>query len=64
MAESECSGGKLVHDGRVALVVVAVVVAVRLQPEVVQVDGVPAQHARQKLVPDDVLKVSKGELVK
>ena len=56
MAESEGSGRELVHDGRVALVVVAVVVAVSLQAELVQVDGVPAQHSRQEFIPSDVLQ--------
>ena len=49
--ESECGRGKFVHDGRVAFLVVTVVEAVGLQGQLVQVDGVPAQHAGQKLVP-------------
>ena len=47
--------GKLVQDGRVALLVVSLVVALAQQVELVQVDCVPAQHPGQELVPGDVL---------
>ena len=55
VSESEGGSGELVHDGGVALVVVAVVVSVRLQAQLVQVDGVPAKHSWQEFVPCDVL---------
>ena len=54
MAEAEGGRGELVEDGGVAAVVVAAVVALRQQVQLVQVDGVPAQHTRQELVPRDV----------
>ena len=57
MAESECGRGELVHDGRVALLVVAIVEPVRLEAELVQVDGVPSENSRQELVPRDMLKM-------
>ena len=56
MAESECGRGKFVHDGRITFLVVTVVEAVCLEGQLVQVDGVPAQHAGKKLVPRQVLK--------
>ena len=55
VAKAEGSRGELVEDGGVALLVVAVVVSVAAQVQLVQVDGVPAEHARQELVPGDVL---------
>ena len=57
VSESEGRGGELVHDGRVALLVVAVVEPVRLEAELVQVDGVPTENSRQELVPGDMLKM-------
>jgi hypothetical protein len=47
--------GKLVENGWVALFVVAVVVAFRVQIQLVEVDGVPTEYPGQELVPRDVL---------
>ena len=46
VAEAEGSRGELVEDGGVALLVVAVVVSVAAQVQLVQVDGVPAQNLK------------------
>ena len=58
MPESEGGGREFIHDGRVALIVVAVVEPVGLKSQVVQVDRVPAQHARKEFVPSEMLKIN------
>ena len=55
MAKPEGSRGELVEDGGVAALVVAPVVALGQQVQLVQVDGVPAEDPGQELVPGDVL---------
>ena len=55
MAEPEGSGGKLVENGGIAPVVIPLVVPITLKSQLVKIDGIPAQNARQKFVPRDVL---------
>ena len=46
---------ELIENGRIAFLVVSLVVALAEEVEFVQVDGVPAEDAREELVPGDVL---------
>ena len=55
MTKSEGTGGKLVENGGIAPVVIPLVVAITLKSQLVKIDGIPAQNARQKFVPRDVL---------
>ena len=55
VAEAKGARGELIEYGGVALLVVAVVVPVAAEVQLIEVDGVPAEHPRQELVPGDVL---------
>ena len=55
MTKSEGTGGKLVENGGIAPVVIPLVVAITLKSQLVKIDGIPAQNARQKFIPRDVL---------
>lgn len=55
MPDSESGGCELVKDLRIARGVVAFVVAVLLQLQPVETDGVPTQQSGQELVVSDVL---------
>ena len=55
VSKSEGSGGKLVENGGIAPVVIPLVVPITLKSQLVKIDGIPTQNARQKFVPRDVL---------
>lgn len=55
MTKSEGTGGKLVENGGIAPVVIPLVVPITLKSQLVKIDGIPAQNARQKFIPRDVL---------